>query len=213
MKKILLSLLGMFSTVSVFAQSVESEALVESTFSTEKFSLEGQHLTFKGIPINGTPEEFGRRLEEYGFVREEIDENMYWYKGGSFAGYDNCVVIVKSYNNLVYEVAVNLPMRYTWRYLYNDYSSLVASLTRKYGDPYYQEEKFINIPSYVDIEDDNDKYSEVIAGHCRYYASFNIEDGWIGRIVIAIKEVGCVGIHYVDSYNEAIMIQTVENEL
>ena len=67
MKKILLSLLCIFSVFTLFAQTVETETTAEPTSSTETSSVERQHLTFKGIPIDGTPEEFGRKLEAVGF--------------------------------------------------------------------------------------------------------------------------------------------------
>lgn len=213
MKKILLSLFCTFSVFSLFAQAVETEAAVEPTSSTETSSVERQHLTFKGIPIDGTPEEFGCKLEAVGFKYKYESQGSYWYEGGSFAGFNDCEVIVKAYDNLVYEVVAILPTRYKWSHLYDDYSSLVYSLKRKYGEPIYTTEEFENTPSYIDLEDDNDKYYEVKNNHCNYGSIFRVNDGWIGNITIEIKSSCCVGIYYKDTYNEFLKIQSVDNDL
>ena len=112
MKKILLSLLCIFSVFTLFAQTVETETTAEPMSSTEASSVEHQHLTFKGIPIDGTPEEFGRKLEAEGFEYNYKIQGLYWYKGGSFAGYSDCELIVKTYEKLVYEVVAILPTQY-----------------------------------------------------------------------------------------------------
>lgn len=215
MKKILLSLLCIFSVFTLFAQTVETETTAEPKSSTEASSVERQHLTFKGIPIDGTPEEFGRKLEAVGFEYNYKSQGSYWYKGGSFAGYSDCEVIVKAYDNLVYEVVVLLPTKYGWSHLYGDYSSLVYSLTKKYGEPIYKTEEFVNTPSYIDISDDNDKYSEVMDNHCKYYCAFRDAPGWgyNGTIHIEIKATGRVGLHYTDWYNEYLKKQAVVNDL
>lgn len=215
MKKFLLSLLCIFSVFTLFAQTVETETTAEPMSSTEASSVERQHLTFKGIPIDGTPEEFGRKLEAVGFEYNDKSQGLYWYKGGSFAGYSDCEVIVKAYDNLVYEVVVLLPTKYRWSHLYGDYSSLVYSLTKKYGEPIYKTEEFVNTPRYIDISDDNDKYSEVKDNHCKYYCAFRDAPGlgYNGTIHIEIKATGCVGLHYTDWYNEYLKKQAVVNDL
>lgn len=213
MKKILLSLLCIFSVFTLFAQTVETEATAEPTSSTEASSVERQHLTFKGIPIDGTPEEFGRKLETLGFEYDCKSQGVYWYRGGSFAGYSDCEVAVKAYDNLVYEVVAILPTQYRWNHLYNDYCTLVSSLKKKYGEPYYSKEEFVSTPSYIDLDDDNDKYSEVKVGHCKYYTGFSVGYGLTGRVHIEIKASGCVGLYYTDSYNEYLKARAVENDL
>lgn len=215
MKKILLSLFCTFSVFSLFAQAVETETTAESVSPIESSSVERQHLTFKGIPIDGTPEEFGAKLIELGFDYSRKSQGSYWYEGGSFAGFHDCEVIVKAYNNLVYEVVALLPKKYTWSFLYDDYSSLVYSLTKKYGEPIYKNEEFVNTPSYIDLNDDNDKYSEVKNDHCSYYCAFRDIPGWgyNGTIHIEIKATGRVGLHYKDWYNNYLKDMAVENDL
>lgn len=210
MNRILVSLICIFSTFSVFAQT---EEVVESVEQKEESQSIREHLTFKGIPIDGTPQEFGDKLKDVGFEYDGKTAGAYYYKGGSFAGYNDCEVIVKAYDNLVYEVVAILPTKYRWTQLYGDYSTLVTSLKKKYGDPTYQKEEFVSTPSYVDLDDDNDKYGEVKDGHCKYYSGFNVNQGWLGRIHIEIKTSGCVGLHYTDSYNEYLKLKAVEDDL
>lgn len=209
MKKLIVLLLSIFSLFSAFAQTEDALEVAEQT---EEETTEREHLTFKGIPIDGTPEEFGRKLEELGFRFDHISKGSYWYKSGSFAGYHDCEVIVKAYDNLVYEVVAILPTQYKWSHLYNDYSTLVSSLKRKYGEPLYQKEEFVSTPSCRDLDDDNDKYSEVDDGHCKYYTGF-VAPGWIGSIHIEIKQSCRVGLHYTDYSNESLKNQAVENDL
>ena len=157
-----------------------------------------EHLKFKGIPIDGTPKAFGQKLTTSGFEYLREYNGVLWY-GGAFAGYNNCEVAIKSANNLVYEVVVIFPDAYSWNSLYSTYSSLKSMLTQKYGDPFVEEEKFVNTPLYRDLDDDNDKFYEVGQGHCVYHAGFYVPEG---SIWLEIKSTKSVGIHYHDALNE-----------
>ena len=198
MKKLLLMLLCSVAICSSFAQTNET-------------NIE-QHLKFKGIPIDGTPFEFGEKLKANGFTYKETYISGSSVYNGSFAGYNNCDVIVKSNNNLVYEVVVIFPKAYTWNQLNNTYCSLKEMLTTKYNNPESME-KFENTPSYVNINDDNDKYREVGYGRCVYYSSFtSLVDGY-GIIWLEIKKTYCVGLHYTDYYNEKKKESAAINDL
>ena len=199
MKKLFLTLVCLLAICSSFAQNTE-QAVVE------------RHLKFKGIPIDGTPSEFSSKLKENGFAYKETYISGASVYNGSFAGYNNCDVIVKSTNNLVYEVVVIFPKDYTWNQLNNTYSSLKEMLTTKYGNP-EGEETFKNTPSYVNINDDNDKYREVGYGRCVYYSSFtSLVDG-VGIIWLEIKKSCSVGLHYIDYYNERKKESAAINDL
>ena len=185
MKKLFLTLICLFAVCVSYAQT--DNAVAE------------RHLKFKGIPIDGTPSEFGTKLKEAGFFYVEIIDGTRWYNG-PFAGYNNCDVAVKANNNLVYEVVVIFPKDYSWSQLYNTYSSLKDMLSTKYGKPEFKE-AFENTPSYKDINDDNVKYSEVSYGRCSYWSSFiSLVDG-LGIIALEIKDSCRVGLHYTDYYN------------
>ena len=198
MKRLVLMLICLFVIGSSFAQT--SETAVE------------QHLKFKGIPIDGAPSEFGSKLKASGFVYDETLSGNPWYKG-SFAGYYDCNICVKVHNNMVYEVVALLPHSYSWNHLYNAYSSLKKMLTAKYGEPWLNEEKFENTPSYVNLDDDKDKFREVKNGHCKYVAAFtSLKDG-LGSIVLEIKDSGRIGLHYEDWTNSQKKNSSAINDL
>ncbi len=196
MKRLTLTILCLVMAVlSVAAQTQE-----EGKTSLQDV-ITSLHLKFMGIPIFGTPDEFGKKLSEVGFLYDRKFGNALWYKG-SFAGYYNCEVAVKyavKYNkDFVYEVVVIFPEAYSWNHLYDTYSSLKTKLSVKYGEPIDCKESFKNTPSYMNINDDNDKFREVKNKHCVYYSSFK---GERGTISLEIKSTCCVGLHYTDSIN------------
>jgi hypothetical protein len=198
MKKLFLVLFCLFTICTSFAQ-------------TPKQASQNYHLKFKGISIDGSPNEFGAKLKEAGFSYINKYEGVPFYKG-NFAGHNNCEVAIKSNNNLVYEVVVLFPKNYSWNQLYRTYSYLKKILTEKYGEPLCKEE-FINTPSYVNINDDNDKYSEVGYGRCSYGSAFlSIIDG-AGSILLEIKDSHCVGLHYTDFHNELKKDSAAKNDL
>lgn len=84
-------------------------------------------LTFKGIPITGSLQEFGKKLVNAGF--RNAGSGVY---SGDFAGYTPCKITPIG-NNPVYEVRVDFPVISDWNALEKAYDSLQASLTQKYG--------------------------------------------------------------------------------
>ncbi len=84
-------------------------------------------LTFKGIPITGSLQEFGTKLVNAGF--RNAGNGVYI---GDFAGYRQCKVTPVG-SNPVYEVRVDFPVISDWDSLEKSYDSLQASLTQKYG--------------------------------------------------------------------------------
>ena len=83
-------------------------------------------LTFKGIPLTGSPSAFGSALVQAGF--RNAGNGTYT---GDFAGYSNCKVTPTG--NPVQEVRVDFPVISDWNSLEKAYDNLQADLTRKYG--------------------------------------------------------------------------------
>ena len=83
-------------------------------------------LTFKGIPMTGTPAAFGNELVKAGF--RNAGNGTYI---GHFAGYNDCKVT--PVGNPVQEVRVDFPVISNWDALEKAYDSLQADLTQKYG--------------------------------------------------------------------------------
>ena len=83
-------------------------------------------LTFKGIPISGSPSAFGTKLVNAGFAN--AGNGTYT---GDFAGYSRCKITPGG--NPVSEVRVDFPVITDWDSLEKSYDALQASLTKKYG--------------------------------------------------------------------------------
>lgn len=111
----------------------------------------GKHLTFKGVPINGTLSQFVAKMGTAGFKRTNKSSNDAG-KGqvklvGDFAGYNNCCVFVSTQSqlDLVCKIRVEFPQKDNWDDLYRNYTNLKNLLTEKYGKPKSVIEK---VPSY-----------------------------------------------------------------
>ena len=104
-----------------------------------------QHLSFKGVPINGTLKEYTDAMVKAGF-HYEITQDGTALLTGDFAGYKGCTVGVSTLKNLdvVSHIAVLFPNKDTWSAVLGDYEHLKAMLTEKYGTPSDSQEKFTN---------------------------------------------------------------------
>ena len=162
MKKFILFFATLFISVISFAQS------------------NSEHLTFKGVPIDGTLNEYVAKMKNAGFSHIGTEDGVA-ILSGEFAGYRDCMIAVKTLkkHNTVHEIAVLFPTQDTWRKLNYDYTKLKSMLSKKYGEPEESVEKFVNTPIYVNINDDNDKMHEIEDNHCKYYSIFNVENGTI----------------------------------
>jgi len=134
------------------------------------------HLTFKGVPINGTLEEYVSMMKKNGFTQIKTENGVAILKG-DFASYKNCIVAVSTLKqkNLVSKIGVIFPDRDTWTSLSTNYFNLKELLTEKYGKPSDDVEKF---QSYTP-EDDGSKMTQVQLGACEYYATFETKKGTI----------------------------------
>lgn len=89
-----------------------------------------EHFKFMGIPIDGTPQEFGEKLQQKGFEYIAENDERLMYKG-YFAG-NSCFIGIQSYETPVNSVIVlfnNLDSLYQ---LFHD--KLKKNLSEKYGE-------------------------------------------------------------------------------
>jgi hypothetical protein len=121
MKKIFVSFFALLFSLMVFAQ--------------------GEHLKFKGIPIDGELSAFMNEMQKQGFVREAKYENGAIFLG-KFAGVNDCYVLVHCPEGVVTAISVMFPFSDTWDELYGRFSSLKDMLTKKYGYPEVSKEEF-----------------------------------------------------------------------
>ena len=159
MKRVLLSILTLLLSVCVNAQT-------EST-----------HLTFKGVPIDGTLNQFVSNMKVKGFTGDVKKDGTAILKG-DFAGYKGCAIMVSTLQNkdLVSMISVVFPKHDTWGNLEGNYLKLKEMLTTKYGNPaeVIEESK----DSYYS-KDDNSKMTALFLDGCDYQTVFQIEKGVI----------------------------------
>lgn len=178
------------------------------------FAQNSEHLKFKGVPIDGTLNEYVSKMKQAGFVLEGTEDGVALLSG-EFAGYSDCIVGVKTLQklNLVHEIVVLFPSQDKWAGLNYDYERLKTMLSKKYGEPDECVEKF-NAPSYM-ITDDNDKMRQVENNNCEYYSKYDTNNG---SITLTISndgyEFGCrVKLFYTDKINSEIFDDAAMEDL
>lgn len=160
-----------------------------------------QHLTFKGVPIDGTMKECTTALVKAG-LNVDSRENGMTILTGEVAGFKNCIVGVSSAQNsdLVCNIGVLFPERDQWTVLEKDYMQLKTMLTKKYGNPTQSNEEFtVFVGNYI-----NGIVMDAIRdGHCSYYAVYSTKLGDIELIIIEGMKpnTGLVRLSYFDKAN------------
>lgn len=159
-----------------------------------------QHLSFKGVPINGTLKEYTDAMVKAGFYYELTQDGIAVLKG-DFAGYKNCIVGVYTLQNfdIVSGIVVLFPDNDTWSALIRDYEHLKEMLTEKYGRSTDSEERFTG---YTGSSDDSKLYA-LRHGEYKWYTIFTTELGTIELSLIEGTEynTGKVQLVYRDKIN------------
>ena len=181
---------------------------------SSSFAQNSEHLKFKGVPIDGTLNEYVSKMKQAGFVLEGTEDGIALLSG-EFAGYSDCIVGVQTLQklNLVHEIVVLFPSQDKWSGLSYDYERLKTMLTKKYGEPDECMEKF-NAPSFA-TSDDNGKMSQVKMNNCKYHSTYNTDNG---SITLTISndgyEFGCrVKLFYTDKINSEIFDDAAMEDL
>lgn len=190
MKNAIVSLIFVITTIVSLAQAqVNKESSV--------------HLTFKGVPIDGTLREYTLKMEKNGFTQMGTEDGVSILKG-DFAAYKNCVIGVATLKqkDLVNKITVIFPEKDTWSGLSSNYFSLQEMLTEKYGKPADKEERFDGSES----GDDNSKMYRVKFDNCKYYTIYKTE---VGTIELSIEHDGVTSCYVQLSYFDKINGETV----
>ena len=103
-----------------------------------------EHLSFKGVPINGTLKAYTAAMVKAGFKSEGTTKDGVSLLSGDFAGYKGCVIGVSTLSScdVVNRIAVLFPEQETWTMLVYDYDHLKSMMTQKYGEADYNREEF-----------------------------------------------------------------------
>lgn len=196
MKRFLYLLFFTISALTSIAQ-VKSEA--------------SKHLSFKGIPIDGTLAEYVAKMEREGFIHKITKSGMALFEG-EFASYKNCTIGVSTLQSkdLVSKVGVMFPDVETWSHLATNYYNLKDLLTEKYGKPSECIEKF---QSPAKPEDDDSKMYAVKFDRCKYQTTYVTEKGTIQLSIEHDGVIRCfVKLIYLDKINgETVRKQALDD--
>ncbi|MCX2679378.1 hypothetical protein OOZ15_05430 [Galbibacter sp. EGI 63066] len=178
--------------------------LILALSTTLTFAQTSEHLTFKGVPIDGTLNEYVSKIKQSGFKHLGTEDKTA-ILNGDFAGYKDCYVGVSTLTqkDLVHKIAVIFPERETWSTLSGNYFELKELLTEKYGEPKNVVEKF---DSYPEPRDDETKMYRVKFDNCKYYSVWQTDKGEIQLSIDHESVVRCfVRLGYFDKINGKII--------
>ncbi len=163
------------------------------------------HLTFKGIPIEGGITTFCQKLKAKGFTQMGKDKNITLFTG-DFTGRQATIGVGASDDGKnVFSVVVLFDPSKEWNSLVSTYDYYKDLYTRKYGEPAISKE---NNPSHSDSN--TALMAEVHQGTVVYGSAWNVPGG---DIQLSIEKSsgfyeGMVMIRYRDSQNVESKIQS-----
>ncbi|MGQ1788518.1 hypothetical protein [Saccharicrinis sp. GN24d3] len=176
------------------------------------FAQESKHLSFKGVPIDGTLNEYVSKMEKTGFTLAGKEDGVAILEG-EFAAYKGCTIAVVTLEqkDLVSKISVVFPGGDTWSFFSSDYFNLKELLTEKYGKPSEVVEKF---DTHSEPVSDGEKMTQLRLDRCKYYSTFELENG---SIQLSIEKgdysEGFVLLSYFDKVNSDIIRQKAIDDL
>lgn len=159
-----------------------------------------QHLAFKGVPIDGTLDDYVSKMEKNGFTHTQTQDGTA-ILNGDFAGYKDCFVGVSTLKqkDLVYKIAVIFPNKNTWSTLSGNYFDLKQMLTEKYGKPSAVVEQF---DGNSQPTDDQDRMYKVEFDNCKYSSIWQTDKGQIQLAIGHNNVTSCfIQLAYFDKIN------------
>lgn len=162
-----------------------------------------EHLSFKGIPIEGSMTAFCQKLKTKGFTQMGRDNNVTMFTG-DFTGRQAIVgVAATDDGQSVHSVVVIFDENGEWNTLVSTYDYYKGLYTRKYGEPSISRE---HNPSSSDSN--TSLMYELWQGTVTYASAWNVTGGTIElSIEKAGHSDGVVIIRYRDAQNVETKIQ------
>ena len=164
-----------------------------------------EHLTFKGIPIDGKLSTFINKLKSQGFS-EKYTQEYSAILNGKFSG-ENCEVAVYASQNTktVYKVVVVVEESNSWSSLKFTYKEFKSLLTSKYG-------KGSSYENFTSPYYDGDGYemTALRTNRCTYFTEYNTNSGNISLIIGHLDE-GAILLYYSDKFNSELAVQEESN--
>lgn len=170
-----------------------------------------EHLKFKGVPIDGTLDQFVLKMKAAGLQHMKSEDGIAYLKG-EFAGYQNCHIGVASLlpKDITHKVIIIFPENSNWDGLHSNYIMIKKLLIEKYGNPTLNEEKF---DSYSEPSDDRMRFIYVQMEKCQYYSIWNTENGNIQLSIENGENICFVNLVYFDKINSALRESKAKDDL
>ena len=172
-----------------------------------------EHLSFKGVPINGTLKQYTAAMVKAGFKSEGTTSNGIALLTGDFAGYKDCIVGVSTLSScdVVNRISVLFPEKDTWSTLLYDYENLKELLRVKYGEPDYNVERFTDYHG----NDSGLKLYAINDREIEWYTIFSTELGEIELTLVGgtYGHQARVRLSYTDKANSETVRQNVLDDL
>ena len=169
-----------------------------------------QHITFKGVTVDGTLDKYVSTMKQNGFTQIGTEDGVAMLKG-DFASYKGCIVGVATLNgkDLVSKITVIFPTQEAWSSLASNYFNLKEMLTEKYGQP---SESIENFSSY-EPKDDGSKMSQVHLDACKYVTTYKTDKGSIQLSIKGDISSASVILAYSDKINSDIIRAKAKDDL
>jgi len=169
-----------------------------------------KHLVFKGVPIDGSLNEYVLKMKQNGFTLTGTENGIAMLKG-DFASYKDCTVGVATIKgkDLVSKITVIFSTQESWSLLSSNYFNLKELLTEKYGQPSESVEKF----SSYEPKDDGSKMTQVHLDACNYITTYVTEKGSIQLSIKGDISSAFVVLSYFDKINSDIIRAKAKDDL
>ena len=170
-----------------------------------------EHLTFKGLPIDGSKQEFVKELQSQGYnVPKMGDDDIL---SGTFIGQDSYVFIYDTpITNTVWKVGVLFKSTYdNWSTIKRVYDDLVDVYTKKYGAPILDQKEFKSPWR----EGDGHELYALRFDRCVYRTAFVCTKNGVnvGYVEIRMTTNCKIIIGYEDSINSDLLTKERANEI
>ena len=167
-----------------------------------------EHLTFKGLPIDGSKQEFVKELQSQGYVY--VDDDIL---SGTFIGRDSYVFIYGTpITNTVWRVVALFESPYdNWSSIKRAYDGLVDVYTKKYGAPFLDKKEFKSPYK----EGDGHELYALKSDRCVYSTSFACTKNGVnvGYVAISMTTNCNIIIEYEDDINSDLLTKERANEI
>ena len=168
-----------------------------------------EHLTFMGIPIDGSLDQFVVELKKKGFALETITDSQAELTG-KFAGEDASIFVSTTpKTHLVYVVGVFYMKKTIWSAIKTQYETMKSAFIEKYGKPLELVEKFER----PGIDGSGLEFRELSAGRGDYKAIFKIKSPDGGITVQISSDGSSVGAFLSIIYFDQINLTLKDSEI